>query len=215
MIAPYVELKARSAFSFGDGAVSPEVLAERAAAIGYEALALVDTADVGGIVRFALSAGKHGLRPIVGAELRVDGYPLALIVRNERGYRNLAHLITRSRRENERGSPGLVAADLADRGEGLHLLTGRPTGGLATLLRRSGPEAARERLARWREIFGDRLAVEVQRHHVSGSEESLARSMIELAGRAGVPWVVTNEPRYVNAAGRWVHDLQTALRVGL
>ncbi len=214
MGAGYVELKGRSAFSFGDSAVTPEVLAERAAEIGYNALALVDTADFGGIVRFAMSAKKHSLTPIVGAELRVDGYPLALLVRNERGYRNLAHLVTKARLDNERGVPSLRSADVSERSEGLHLLTGPPTGEIATLLRSRRSMAARERLAFWRDVFGDRLAVEVQRHHVSGTEEVLIESLMDTARRIDVPWVVTNEPRYLDENGRWLHDIQTALRTG-
>ncbi len=216
MSPPYVELVARSAFSFGDGAVSPEALAEHAAGTGHEALGLVDTADFGGIVRFALAAGRHGLRPIVGSELRVDGYPLVLLVRDERGYRDLAHLITKSRAEkDQRGFPELRATDLEDRTEGLQLLTGPPSGELATLLRRDDPVAAAEKLAFWRDLFGGRVAVEVQRHHVSESEERLIEALISAAGRARLPWVITNEPRYLNDRGRWLHDIQTALRMGL
>ncbi|HEX2187304.1 MAG TPA: PHP domain-containing protein, partial [Longimicrobiaceae bacterium] len=81
----YVELRGRSAFSFGDGVLTPEALAGRAAELGYGALALTDAADLGGAVRFAQAAKEHGVRPIVGAELRVDGRPLALLARDEAG----------------------------------------------------------------------------------------------------------------------------------
>ncbi|MQA92708.1 MAG: DNA polymerase III subunit alpha [Gemmatimonas sp.] len=214
-VVPYVELKARSAFSFGDGAVSAEMLAERAAEYGYPAMALVDSADLGGIVRFATTAEPKGVKPIAGAELRVDSLPIALLARNEEGFRNLAHLVTRGRLENLRGSPGLTMQEVGERSKGLHLLTGPPMGEIASLVRSGGQEAARERLARWRESFGGRVAVEVQRHHVSGAEQALAQALIGLARQAGVPWVVTNEPRYLDDRGRWVHDLQTALRTGL
>ncbi|MEX2583273.1 MAG: error-prone DNA polymerase [Gemmatimonadota bacterium] len=215
MPTSYVELRARSAFSFGDGAVSAEALAERAAEYGYSAMALVDSADLGGIIRFALAGQPKGMKPIAGAELRVEGRPLALLARNERGYRNLAHLVTRARLESGRGSPGLSVGEVGERSEGLHLLTGSAAGDIATLLRTRGLAEARERLARWRALFGDRIAVEVQRHHVSGAEEALALGLVELARGEGVPWVVTNEPRYLDDRGRWVHDLQTALRTGL
>ena len=66
---PPVELRAHSAFSFGDGAVTPEALVQRAAALGYGALGLTDTADLGGIVRFVLEARRQGIKPIIGAEL--------------------------------------------------------------------------------------------------------------------------------------------------
>jgi len=211
----YAELRARSAFSFGNGAVSAEALAERAAELGYGAMGLVDSADLGGIIRFALAARKRGVEAIAGSELRVDGHPIAVLARDEQGYRNLAHLVTRARVESGRGSPGLGFEEVAERSSGLHLLTGSASAEVATLLRAGLPEEAGGRLARWREVFGERMAVEVQRHHVSGAEEALAQALIDLAHRGGVPWVVTNEPRYLDDRGRWVHDLQTALRCGM
>jgi error-prone DNA polymerase len=215
MHPPYAELKARSAFSFGDGAVSAEALAERAAELGHTRIALVDSGDLGGVIRFALSAERVGVKPIAGAELRVDGRPIALLARNEGGYRNLAHLVTRARLESGRGSPGLTAVEVAARAEGLHLLTGPPTGELAALLEKGERARARDRLARWREAFGSRMAVEVQCHHVSGAESALIDALIELAEDAETDWVITNEPRYLDDRGRWVHDIQTALRCGL
>src|SRR5690606_32259884 len=179
------------------------------------AMALTDAADLGGIIRFALSAAPRGTKPIAGAELRVDGRPIALLARDRTGYGNLSHLVTRARLENDRGAPGLTLPDVAERSEGLHLLTGPPGGDVAARLRGGGIFAARERLARWQEAFGDRIAVEVQRHHVSGEEEALVHASVELARRARVPWVVTNEPRYLDDRGRWVHDLQTSLRAGV
>jgi error-prone DNA polymerase len=67
----YVELHAASAFSFLRGASLPETLIERAAALGYPALALLDADGVYGAPRFHKAAAKAGLRAIVGAELTV------------------------------------------------------------------------------------------------------------------------------------------------
>ena len=222
----YVELRARSAFSFGDGAVTPEALVARAAEYGYAALGLTDTADLGGVIRFVLEAERQGLKPIVGAELRVDGYPVAFLARNEEGYRNLAALVTRSRvgdlrvwedgsAVRPRGRPSLSFAEVEARSGGLHVLTGPATGELASLIRARRPEEAAYALDRWREVFAGRIAVEVQLHHVSGEEAALAAALIELAERGRVPWVVTNEPRYLDRDSRLVHDLLTALRAGV
>lgn len=211
---PFVELRAKTAFSWGDGTATPEALVERAAELGYEALGICDAADVGGLVRAGVAAERAGLRLVAGAELVVDGRPLALLVRNEAGYRNLAQLITHARLERERGRPGVAWAAVARRSEGLHLLTGSPSGALAARVRAGRTEEALDLLARYRAVCGAHVAVEVQRHWVSGEEAALAEALIDLAGRAGVPWVVTQEPRYLDGAGRRVHDLLTALRLG-
>src|SRR6266545_2875978 len=68
----YVELHAASAFSFLQGASLPETLIERAAALGYPALALLDADGVYGAPRFHKAAAKAGLRAIVGAELTIE-----------------------------------------------------------------------------------------------------------------------------------------------
>src|SRR5690242_2849131 len=68
----YIELHAASAFSFLRGASLPETLMERAAALGYPALALLDADGVYGAPRFHKAAKQLGLRAIIGAELTVD-----------------------------------------------------------------------------------------------------------------------------------------------
>jgi DNA polymerase III alpha subunit len=95
----YVELRAHTCFSFSDGAVSAESLAAHAASLGYTHLGITDTADLGGIARFATEAMTlpTPVRPIVGAELVVEGRPAAFLARTEDGYRNLAALVTLAR----------------------------------------------------------------------------------------------------------------------
>ncbi|MDQ3522121.1 MAG: error-prone DNA polymerase [Gemmatimonadota bacterium] len=214
MSARYVELRARSAFSFADGVLTPEALASAAAEREYPALALVDRAELGGLVRFAREAERLGVRPIAGAELLVDGYPLAVLARTQEGYRNLAGLISEARLSSPRGHPSLPVSSLLRRAAGLHLLTGSPTGLLSTLVRQEREIEARRTLAAWKEAFEGRVAVEVQLHCVSHTERLLAEELIRLAGHLGVPWVATNEPRYLNDSGRLLHDLFTALRAG-
>ena len=63
----YVELRCRSAFSFLAGASLPEDLIERAAALGYPALALGDRDGVYGAPRFHQAAQRAGLRALIGA----------------------------------------------------------------------------------------------------------------------------------------------------
>ncbi len=67
----YVELHAASAFSFLRGASLPETLVERAAALGYPAVALLDRDGVYGAPRFHKAALAAGVRPIIGAELTI------------------------------------------------------------------------------------------------------------------------------------------------
>jgi len=224
--ATYAELRSHTAFSFGDGAVTPEALVARAAELGYASLGITDAADLGALPRFVVAARQHGIRPVVGAELEVDGRPAAFLVRNEQGYRNLAALVTlarvgelgtwsKERPHVPRGRPGVQWADVVARSEGLHALTGPPGGELGSLLRAGSRDDAVRLLACWREVFGGRLAVEVQRHQAGRGDSALGDALIELAERGGVPWVVCHDPRYIDNRSRLVHDMLTALRAGL
>src|SRR5947199_8209133 len=68
----YIELHAASAFSFLQGASVPELLVDRAAELGYPALALLDRDGVYGAPRFHKAATAAGIRPIIGAELTIQ-----------------------------------------------------------------------------------------------------------------------------------------------
>jgi error-prone DNA polymerase len=222
-----VELRAHTAFSFGDGAVTPEALVKRAAELGYHSLGITDNADIGGIVRFTLEAKRQGVQPIAGVELNVDGHPVGLIARTAEGFRNIASLVTRARVHSDlrnwqkgqnaklRGRPRVSWKDVAERSAGVHALTGPASGPIAARIQSCEYSAAARTLDQWREVFADRFAVEVQLHHTGGCEAALAAALIDVAGKHRVPWVAVNDPRYVDANGRIVHDILTALRYDL
>jgi error-prone DNA polymerase len=91
----YVELRAKSAFSFLEAASNPEDLISRAAELGHTALALGDRDGLSGTPRFHTAARAAGLRALVGAELSdVEGRPLLLLATSRAGYRHLARLLT-------------------------------------------------------------------------------------------------------------------------
>ena len=81
----YIELHCASAFSFLQGASLPETLVERAAALGYPALALLDADGVYGAPRFHKAARKAGLKAIIGAELTIAPFhnPERITQRND------------------------------------------------------------------------------------------------------------------------------------
>jgi len=68
----FADLHTSSAFSFLEGASLPEALVERAAALGYSALALVDRDGVYGAPRFHKAAQAAGIKAIIGCELTME-----------------------------------------------------------------------------------------------------------------------------------------------
>jgi len=73
----YIELHARSAFSFLEGASLPEDLVAACAQLGMPGMALLDTDGVYGAPRFHLAAKKIGLKAHIGAEVTCSRFPSA------------------------------------------------------------------------------------------------------------------------------------------
>ncbi|HXJ94440.1 MAG TPA: error-prone DNA polymerase [Terriglobia bacterium] len=125
----YVELHARSAFSFLEGASLPEDLVARAKELGLEAVALLDRDGVYGAPRFYAAAQKSGLRAHVGAEITsTEGFRYPLLVASRTGYQNLCRLITRMKMRAPKGEGAVTEDDLAEHAEGLICLTGGEEG---------------------------------------------------------------------------------------
>jgi error-prone DNA polymerase len=109
----YAELHCLSNFSFLRGASRPEELVERAAALGYRALAITDECSVAGTVRAHEAAKALSLPLIVGAEVRLDdGAKLVILATGRESYGELSALITRGRRRMEKGRYSLSWSDL-------------------------------------------------------------------------------------------------------
>src|SRR5215207_1120857 len=122
---PYAELHCHSNFSFLDGASHPEALAEEAARLGLEALALTDHDGFYGVVRFAEAARAVGVPTVFGAELSLgltkpqngeadpEGSHLLVLARDPVGYARLASTISAAHHDGgEKGRPDYSGIDL-------------------------------------------------------------------------------------------------------
>src|SRR5437899_2146238 len=132
MASRYIELHTASAFSFLQGASLPEALVDRAAELGYSALALLDRDGVYGAPRFHKAALSAGLRPIIGAELTIaesqksevrsqsasdfrlhtSNFLLPVLCESADGYRNLCRLITHMKMRAPKGEGALTLEEL-------------------------------------------------------------------------------------------------------
>src|SRR6266849_1453039 len=96
MTEHFIELHARSAFSFLEGAALPEELASRCAQLDQPAMSIVDRNGVYGAARFHMAAKKTHIRAHIGSEITCDnGLTYPLLVESRAGYQNLCRLVTR------------------------------------------------------------------------------------------------------------------------
>jgi error-prone DNA polymerase len=234
----YVELHAASAFSFLQGASLPEALVERAAALGYPALALLDADGVYGAPRFHKAAARAGLRAIIGAELTVGAGTFGAgkasgAGKAGRAGRNVGAAFRRPDTDRTWRLPVLVASAegyknlcrlvtrmkmRAEKGAGalaLDELDGFTTG-LVALVGRPLLDAQHfgvgGLLDRLIGLFGRaNVYVDLQRHFLR-DEESDTVALTHLAQAFRVPVAATNGVRFATPGERPLFDVLTCVR---
>ena len=225
----YVELHARSAFSFLEGASVPEELIAAALELQMPAMALLDRDGVYGAPRFHLSAKRNGLKAHIGAEITVQipkskaqsstTCSIPVLVRNRQGYQNLCRLITLMKmRVPKHAKPGecmVTAEELAAHAAGLICLTGGFDGPVATVLsqRDSENEKKVQKILEWLiELFGKKNVYAELQRHFDREEEARNHLVIELAQRNHLPLLATNGVCFAIPARREVADVFTCIR---
>jgi len=208
----YVELTARTNFSFLRGASPPEAILQRAAALGYDAIGIADCDGLYGMVRALEEAKKHGVRLVVGCELTLDdpatstpNGALSLYVETHAGYTNLCRILTESHRRHPKGkarAPEVARRDVHG-ASARNLFAGVPIDfvcehaeGLWALAHPSiaWPISDRD-LAALARAFGDRLSLSVHRH-MDGDDRARVAAAVEMSEKHGVAICATNDVRY-------------------
>ena len=209
----YIELHARSAFSFLEGASLPEELADVCAELEIPAMALLDRDGVYGAPRFHLAAKKISFRAHIGAEVTsADGWRYPLLVETRAGYQNLCRLITRMKMAARKGEGSVSAEEVAEKSFGLICLTGGEEGPLAHALVHGGITRGMECVEQLCEIFGrHNVYVELQRHFCR-EEESRNQAAVEIARKLRLPLLATNGVSHAQVPAREVLDVFTCIR---
>lgn len=103
-MSDYAELHCLSCYSFLRSASHPHELVERAAQLGYAALAITDECSLSGIVKAHVAAKEAGLQLIVGSEFQLEeGIRLVALVPSRAAYSELSGLISMARRRSPKG----------------------------------------------------------------------------------------------------------------
>ena len=195
---PYAELHAHSAFSFLDGASTPEELVTEAARLGLRAIALTDHDGLYGVVRFAEAARELGMRTVFGAELSLGETHLLVLARGPEGYRRLSRQLAAAHLAGgEKGKPRYDYDALTEAAGGhWHILTGCRKGHVRHALSAGGPDAAAAALVDLVDRFGaNRVSIELT-HHGDPLDDERNAALAGLATRFGVGVVATTAAHF-------------------
>ncbi len=198
----YAELCCQSCYSFLHGASHPDELVERAARLGYHALALTDECSLAGVVKAHVAAREQGLKLLIGSLMKLrDGGAVVVLASGRHGYARLSSLITRARRRAPKGGYRVGREDLAGLDDCLllWLLEDEADEALAVQLRRAFPGRL------W-------LAVDLRRDGHDAARRERAETH---AARWGLPVVAIGRVLMHRRARKPLLDVLHCIRLGL
>jgi DNA polymerase-3 subunit alpha len=214
----FTHLHVHTEYSLLDGMCRIPQLVARAKELGMDTLAITDHGVLYGAIQFYSAAREVGIKPIIGCEAYIapgsrfsrnasdkNNYHLVLLAKDQTGYHNLIHLITRAHLEGFYYKPRMDKELLGQYHQGLIALTSCIAGEVPRLLLEGRHEEARQ-AARWyKETFGD-FYLEVQRHPIPELEQ-INQALIPMSAELDIPLVATNDVHYINRGDAKAHDL--------
>ena len=214
---PFVHLRLHTEYSLEDGMVRIGPMIQRAAELGMPAVAVTDWHNLFGLVKFYRAAINHGIKPIAGADVRIqdpaqsdEASVMTLLVQNREGYLNLCRLLSRSFLEGRhRGQPRIHPAWLRDRTGGLIALAGRASN-IGESIGNGRINQAGGRLDEWQTLFPDRLYLGLERLGRE-NDQLMEHGLLELAVRSGVPVVASNDVRFLDQSEFFAHEARVCI----
>lgn len=224
----WVSLHGHSTFSFQDGFGPVADHVARVKDLGMNTLALTEHGNVSSHVQLEKACNEAGIRPIFGVEAYVAPpgeklkFHLTILAMNVEGYTNLNRIVTSSwLYENFHYYPTVHDDVLEKYSEGLIILSGCADSQLACTLfggkslgekRLTYTEedwAAAVDLAMWyKNTFGDRYYLEVQRLDRLPRTRAINKAYEKLSKETGIPLVATADVHYPFPED---NDMQTVL----
>ena len=228
---PFVHLHCHSHYSLLDGAGRIRDLLERAQALRMNALALTDHGNLYGALKFYQQAKDLNINPILGLEayiapgsrfqkeaagMKDASYHLTLLAKNRTGFANLIKLSSAAFLEGFYFRPRIDKELLEAHNEGLICLSGCISSEINRLIlagNESNLEKARQSIAWFQKVFGDRYFIEIQNNGLEMQRIAL-QSAVDLAKQMGVPTIATSDVHYVRREDAEAQDILLCVNTG-
>ncbi len=220
----YVHLRLHSEFSVVDGTNRIDDVVKKAAKDQQAALAITDLNNLFGAVKFYKTARGAGVKPVIGAEVWIEGLStstakdavtrLLLLVQNHQGYLNLCELLARAWTQN----PGKVQNTcrlewVTELSEGLIALSGAQMGPLGSPLLQGDNSRADGIALTLAKTFPHRFYVELQRAGRVDDEAHVVAA-VQLAARLQLPVVATHPIQFTDPDDYEAHEARVCISEG-
>ncbi|MBN2614973.1 MAG: DNA polymerase III subunit alpha [Bacteroidales bacterium] len=225
----FTHLHVHTQFSVLDGLSALPKLMSKAKEDGMTAVAITDHGNMFGAKAFHVEAKKNKIKPILGCEVYVarrgmdlkenkldaSGWHLVLLAKNQKGYQNLLTLVSAGWTRGYYYKPRIDKELLRQHNEGLIALTSCLSGEIPDRIMHEGIEKAEEALLEYKDIFGDDLYLELQRHKTGEPEMDrqvyedqvyVNTELVKLSEKHQLKVVATNDVHFVDAEDAGAHD---------
>ncbi|WP_295626590.1 DNA polymerase III subunit alpha [uncultured Intestinimonas sp.] len=224
----FVHLHVHTEYSLLDGCCRIPGLVKRVKELGQTAVAITDHGVMYGAVDFYKACKAEGVKPIIGCEVYVaprsrfqkehefdaSARHLILLCRNEEGYRNLCHMVSRSFTGGFYIKPRIDKELLREHAGGLIALSACLAGEIPRLLRNGQYEDAKKEALAMRELFGeDGYYLELQDHSLP-EDPQILQGLLRLHEDTGIPLVCTNDAHYLTRADAHTQDVLMCIQMG-
>lgn len=215
----FVHLRTHTDFSMIDSIVKVKPLVKACAEKQMVALALTDFCNFCGVVKFYGETLSAGIKPIIGADVRViaaDGesfFELTLLAKNNQGYKNITLLLSKAYQRGYTDLPYLDKEWLIEHREGVIILSGGTQGDVGKTLLRDNQQETEKALAFYQQYFAEHFYLSLSRTG-RPDEERYIQSALTLAERHNLPLVATNDVMFLKADDFEAHEIRVAIHDG-
>ncbi|MBY8300997.1 DNA polymerase III subunit alpha [Vibrio fluvialis] len=217
----FIHLRIHSDFSMVDGLSKVPPLVKKVAAMGMPAMALTDFTNLCGLVKFYGTAHGCGIKPIVGADfsVRSDEFGdeltrITVLAKDNVGYKNLTLLISDAYlRGHVQHQPVIDKEWLLKYAEGLIILSGGKNGEIGRALLKGNQALVEKCVEFYQTHFADNFYLELVRTG-RADEESYLHFALELAEKAELPVVATNDVVFIDPDQFDAHEIRVAIHDG-
>ncbi|HEX5739313.1 MAG TPA: PHP domain-containing protein, partial [Hydrogenophaga sp.] len=227
----FIHLRLHTEFSVVDGTNRIDDTVAAAAADGQPALAITDLSNLFGAVKFYKAARSAGVKPLLGAEVMLQGFSdetpgampgshqpaaprVVLLVQDSQGYLNLSELLARAwTRSGARGQALVQREWLEELNAGLLMLSGAQAGPVGQALIQGDAQRAADLALQLAGMFPHRFYLELQRAGRTDDERHVTAA-VQLAARLHLPVVATHPVQFLEPDDYESHEARVCIADG-